>query len=248
MAIEWTWNDGLSARSRLSACLVVTADGEVHRFVGKDIPGTVKILNEKFEKNGKWSNTTYYCLSADGTAVISWKQDWENGLFWPQSSWQEAIEWVRSQAPLASPASVERLIREEWPKAAQKFDENAAAFSQMSQRPTRQRYLLNSAVITAPGSYEYVLLDQDAARDWLMDGEFISTCGYAETAQVLETLTGVPVPVNRQTIRMEPGDEALVFRLAFQPGQARINPGDKGALTPEFVRENCEFGILRRTR
>lgn len=108
------------------------------------------------------------------------------------------------------------------------------------------RYVLNSAVITAPGRYDYYLVRVEAAKRWLEVGDFISTIGYAETAEALTQLTGVPVAVNRTTIQMAPGDEALVFRLVLPPGTPRITPETKGMLTPEFVAANSEIGILKR--
>ena len=74
------------------------------------------------------------------------------------------------------------------------------------------RYILNSAVITAPGSYRYRLVTADEARTWASSG-YTSTVGYPQTAQALEILIGQPVPVDRRMIYMLEGDEALVFRL-----------------------------------
>lgn len=137
------------------------------------------------------------------------------------------------------------------------------------------RYILNSAVITSPGSYIYSLIPVELARAWLRRGPFESTVGYPETAAALERLTAQPcgvclhssgeldrlpcpdcggtgetvirIPVNRRAITMLVGDEALVFRLVLPPGTPRIDPADKGKLTPEFVAANCEIGLLRKT-
>jgi hypothetical protein len=108
------------------------------------------------------------------------------------------------------------------------------------------RYILNSAVITAPGRYSYRLLTVSEAKAWLAAGTFTSTIGYAETALAAEALFGVPIPTNRSIITMSPGDEALVFRLVFPPGTQRISPGEKGNLSPEFILSNCEIGLLVR--
>lgn len=108
------------------------------------------------------------------------------------------------------------------------------------------RYLLNSAVITAPGVYAYTLLDAQAARQWYAQGPVLSTIGYQETADALGELLGVSVPVDRRTIQMEPGDEALVFRLAFPPGTPRIDPKDKGALGRALLAGHYELGVLNR--
>lgn len=108
------------------------------------------------------------------------------------------------------------------------------------------RYLLNSAVITAPGTYKYRLISVDEAKEWLARGEFISTIGYPETAEALHRLVGIAIPVNRTTVKMEPGDEALVFRLAFKPGDPRPDVALKGQLGVEWILERSEIGLLQR--
>lgn len=108
------------------------------------------------------------------------------------------------------------------------------------------KYILNSAVITAPGSYSYQIITADEARQWA-NGGFISTVGYEETAAALSELLGVEVPVDRRTVQMQPHDEALVFRLAFPPGTPRIDPKDKGALGRAVLAGHYELGLLVRT-
>lgn len=108
------------------------------------------------------------------------------------------------------------------------------------------RYLLNSAVITAPGDYRYRIVGRDEARTWHAAGPVASTIGYPETADALAELLGQPVAVDRRTITMAPGDEALVFRLAFPPGTPRIAPGDKGALGRALLAGHYELGLLVR--
>jgi len=106
------------------------------------------------------------------------------------------------------------------------------------------KYILNSAVITSPGDYRYRIITADEARQWA-EGGFVSTVGYEQTAEALGQLLGVPVPVDRKTITMSPGDEALVFRLVFPAGMPRIDPGDKGKLS-QAVMDGCyELGLLK---
>jgi hypothetical protein len=107
------------------------------------------------------------------------------------------------------------------------------------------RYVLNSAVLTAFGSFTYEQISHAAAADWLRAGEFVSTVGYPETADAMTDLFGVSIPVNRASIQMAPGDEALVFRLVFPPGTPRLTPEAKGQLGLDFIREYCEVGLLR---
>lgn len=131
--VEWSWNDGIGSRSRRPACLVITAAGIVRRFRGIDIPGAVKVVKTQYEKNGKWSNSTYHCVSPQGTKVYSWRQSWEEGLYWSQASWEEAIKTVQQSAPQVDPGSLEAAIREHWDKAATRFDENRQALLAFAQ-------------------------------------------------------------------------------------------------------------------
>ncbi len=108
------------------------------------------------------------------------------------------------------------------------------------------RYLLNSAVVTAPGRYTYRLVTPQEAREWAARGPYASTLGYAETAALASEILGVPVPVDRRVIRMAPGDEALVIRLALPPGSPRIDPADKGRLGQAVLAGHVELGVLTR--
>lgn len=107
------------------------------------------------------------------------------------------------------------------------------------------RYVLNSAVITSPGTYRYKLVSVSEASLWLASGEFLSAVGYEETAKALSELTGASVPVNRVVLVMQPRDQALVFRLVLPAGE-RLNPDRKGHMGLDFIREHCEIGLLTR--
>lgn len=131
------------------------------------------------------------------------------------------------------------------------------------------RYLLNSAVLTSFGAYTYAPLTRNAAEQWLHAGidhrescqygleddvpcscqswTWHSTIGYQETCAALEQLCGLPagaVPLHRVQIAMQPGDEALVFRLKLPPGSARIDPKDKGQIARHLEAEHWELGLL----
>ena len=109
-----------------------------------------------------------------------------------------------------------------------------------------RRYILNSAVITAPGVYEYQVTTVERAREWARQGPFVSTIGYQETAAFASELLGVGVPMNRRTITMAPGDEALVVRIVLPPGSPRIDPADKGRLGELILDGHFELGLLCR--
>jgi len=108
------------------------------------------------------------------------------------------------------------------------------------------RYVFNSAVITAFGQYTYCPIAGRAAKLWLQAGGWKSTIRYAETAAALTLLSGVDIPTSEEVTEMEPGDEALVFRLKFPKGCNRIPKDSKGRLDIDFVIDHHEVGLLTR--
>lgn len=107
-------------------------------------------------------------------------------------------------------------------------------------------YLLNSAVITSPGVYSYQHITPQEARRFVEAGTFVSTIGYAETAAALSELLNISVEVNPVTIKMEPGDRAIVFRLVLPAGTPRIAPKDKGRIKEVIHNGHWELGLLIR--
>lgn len=74
-------------------------------------------------------------------------------------------------------------------------------------------YLLNSPVLTDYGEWKYEgPLSLQQARQKL-DSKFESAIGHAAAAEMLSTLLQLPVPVKRQSIKMNVDDQALVFRI-----------------------------------
>lgn len=104
------------------------------------------------------------------------------------------------------------------------------------------RYILNSAVITAPGVFEYKHITPAEALTWLQKSGWESTIGYPETAEALQRISSIKIPVNRKQIIMHLGDEALIFRLT----KRLDDPSIKGAVGVNTILNNCEIGILRR--
>lgn len=74
-------------------------------------------------------------------------------------------------------------------------------------------YLLNSPVLTNYGlwRFEGPLLPEHVKEK--AAGGFVSAIGHEETAALLAAILGQPVPINRITVSLAPGDAALVMRV-----------------------------------
>jgi len=102
------------------------------------------------------------------------------------------------------------------------------------------RYLLNSPILTGYGLYRFHgPIPPEAIRSLLQQG-FVSAIGHETTALYLSELLGLPVPRNRQAVRLEPGDQAVVFRL--------LERLPEGALLDAHALKSIpqEFGLLER--
>ena len=59
------------------------------------------------------------------------------------------------------------------------------------------RYILSAAVVTAPGQFEYKLVNIMTASAWLRDGEFKSFVRIPQIARLLRYLTGLKILPNQ---------------------------------------------------
>ena len=67
---EIKFSDKMRNRSRNPHLLLVKKDGELVKFIGKSIPGVCVITSESYEKNGKWSGSSYSISLADGVVPV----------------------------------------------------------------------------------------------------------------------------------------------------------------------------------
>jgi hypothetical protein len=107
-------------------------------------------------------------------------------------------------------------------------------------------YILNSAVITSPGSYTYQLITPQEAELIMTSNRYRSTIRYEETARALSALLRIHVPMNDEIVKMRTGDQAIVFRLVFPRGHRRIPTDAKGNLSMQFVLDHHELGLLHK--
>ena len=102
--------------------------------------------------------------------------------------------------------------------------------------------LLNTSILTTAGAYRLIDITLDDARRIVSDhaGNLDSAIGHQSTAEVMTTLLGTEIPVNRQMFTQEVGQAALVFKLNGRPPEGKI-------LTVEEIEEiGYKFQILKR--
>ena len=103
-----------------------------------------------------------------------------------------------------------------------------------------KRYLVNSPVLTAYGEFRFEgPLTLDTARAIAAQGTQ-SAIGHRGTALFLTRLLRVDVPTRRESVHMQPGDEALVLRLLQRLPEGSVLDA------PALARLPHEFGLLTR--
>ena len=104
------------------------------------------------------------------------------------------------------------------------------------------RYLLNTPILTSYGDYRFDgPLPLAAARAFATQA-VESAVGHEGTARFLSQCLRIEVPKRRAAIRMQPGDQALVFRLLERMPEGSVLDTEAVAATPH------EFGLLTRLR
>jgi hypothetical protein len=151
------YNDGIGKRGRKPVAVLVTVDGQPHRFTQDSISGVCQSTLIGSEKKGKWSNRDYAVLYHDTTAFVSWMQDWDTGESWPQSSWDAGYRWLATKAPALKPGLFDAFIRANWPKTAEKWDAVAAGEAEFGKLATAEQL----AVIEA-GKIEIARINAEA--------------------------------------------------------------------------------------
>lgn len=110
------YNDGLCPGGRRPR-LYLAKGGEVRKFAGENIPGFCAIAAQKYEKNGKWSSTTYQLELAPGVRPLEFLSPlhgtWGDGF----TSWGEVAGELQLPIEVA-----QALVRAEYTKTGERLD------------------------------------------------------------------------------------------------------------------------------
>lgn len=124
-----------------------------------------------------------------------------------------------------------------------KLDDEAKCAKLASGMKNEKITLLNAAILTDYGTFDYKLITlEEAKRVARAAVEVQSAIGHSSTAEILAELLEFPVDKNRFEYKQETGETALIFRLKQRPPEGRI-------LSREEIEEiGYEFGVLRRVQ
>ena len=101
------------------------------------------------------------------------------------------------------------------------------------------KYILNSPILTNWGSFEFSPMTVEAAREWVADGDLQSAVGHTGTAALLSEILGQDIPTNQVSVKMNPGDEALVIQVLQRLPEGTILSAEELRSVP------FELGLLR---
>ncbi len=112
----YNYNDGLCSGGRRPR-LYLAKGSEIVKFTGKSIPDFCSIGKESYEKNGKWSNTTYTLNLSAGVRELYFLSPLHGVWGSNFSSWGEVATKLSLPIEL-----VKNIVRTEYPDTAERLD------------------------------------------------------------------------------------------------------------------------------
>ena len=100
--------------------------------------------------------------------------------------------------------------------------------------------ILNTSILTEDGLFKMESISLEDAKKLIEGKNIDSAVGHQSTADILTTLLGTQVPMNRQLFKQEVGQIALVFKLNGRPEEGKI-------LTKEDIKK-IGFSFKKLTR
>ena len=82
--------------------------------------------------------------------------------------------------------------------------------------------ILNTSILTVTGIFELKDITLQEAQQLVKDNNILSAVGHQSTADILTTLLGTEIPMNRIMFEQEQGQKALVFKLNGRPEEGKI--------------------------
>ena len=86
----------------------------------------------------------------------------------------------------------------------------------------KQLAILNTSILTTVGTYELQDITLQEAQQLVQNNEILSAVGHQSTADILTTLLGTTIPMNRIMFEQQEGQKALIFKLLSRPEEGKI--------------------------
>ena len=135
------YNDGLQNAGRTPTLWIVLR-GQVHTFVGSAIAGVVAVTNTEYQKNGKWSNTTYDLELAEG-AIPCYLLAPMHGQVWPENDRLVAYErFMREFEVTLSFEAFDAALLRDFPKGHARMIEGEKALESLDASGTGETELV----------------------------------------------------------------------------------------------------------
>lgn len=84
-------------------------------------------------------------------------------------------------------------------------------------------YVLNTTILTNTGLFKLSDVSLEEVKELISSNpNFVSGIGHQSTADIISSLIGASVPMNRINVYMEKGDIALCFKLDKRPEEGSI--------------------------
>lgn len=102
--------------------------------------------------------------------------------------------------------------------------------------------LLNTSILTTTGRYSLIDISLEQARELIAIniGNLDSAIGHNSTAEIMSTLLGTKIEVNRQVFEQQSEQDALIFKLKGRAEEGKI-------LTREEIEEmGYKFQLLTK--
>jgi len=197
------WSDEIASRNRSAMAAVGYAGRKIVRFTGASIPGIVAVIGHDYEKDGKWSHTTYRLELAAGVRPIAGHDGFETGRFVeglrdattkffkrPIDRWKDVAEALG-----VSLQEAQRFLREWRPKAADALDEVEKALASVASTTDKKgpevRAILTSTVCPIDGTYQVLTIDKPESLSGILH-----YVGHPATRALVEGMGAVKAPSN----------------------------------------------------
>lgn len=130
------FNDGIGSRDLRHRNLLVIPGQGIVEFLGENIAPVVRVLKEEFEKNGRWSKTTWTVELLGGALPFVFSQDWETGKYHNARTVDQAVADFSAKLPAGhnlSDEQVEMALCALWPKTMTGLAQAEQVFLQQDQ-------------------------------------------------------------------------------------------------------------------